>query len=193
MSKKIKTLIIGTAKSKAGTDEYYITERLKMWGVMFIAGFTDVYYQPKDWKEFSKKYGVGFYDMINVTIPKDKTLKKDLREKRTNSKVYKGIIRFFENILYEYPNLERIGFNGKTIASWVLEYYKTSNITPSSKYLLRNYTAKFENPSELYYQNFEISLKNKKILVTVLPNTSGRTANFDEKPWIEFWKSIKNK
>lgn len=88
-NKQITTIIVGTAKSKVGSDEYYITERLKMWGIMFIAGFTDKYYQPNEWKEFSAKYCVGFYDVVEETIPKDKTLKSDLREKRTNSIVYK--------------------------------------------------------------------------------------------------------
>ena len=180
-------------ESKSGTNEYYITERLKMWGVMYIAGFTDKYYQPSEWKEFSEKYDVGFYDVIERTIPKDKTLKNELRENKNNSAVYKGVEHFFENILIEFPNLERIGFNGKTISSWILEYYHTSNISASSKYLLNNHTKDLKNPADLYFHNFELSIKNKKIIATVLPNTSGRSTNFDEKPWIKFWQSINNK
>jgi G:T/U-mismatch repair DNA glycosylase len=192
-NKRVSTIIIGTAKSKAGTEEYYITERLKMWGVMFIAGFTDKYYQPVEWKDFSKKYCVGFYDVIEGTIPKDKDIKKDLREKKSNSIVYKGVATFFDNLLDIYPNVERIGFNGKTIASWILEFYKTSKISASSKYLKNYCITNFENPNDLYYHDFEVLIKDKKILVSVLPNTSGRTTNFDENPWIKFWQSINNK
>lgn len=196
MKEQITTLIIGTAKSKDNIDAYYISERLKMWGVMFIAGFTDKYYDPRDYyyyREFTEKYKVGFYDIVEIIESKDKNLKKDLRENRENSLVHKGVENFFKNITKEYPNLNKIGFNGKTIASWILEFYKTSEISPSSKYLNNYCVTNFENPNDLYYHDFEILFKDKKVLARVLPNTSGRTTNFDENPWIKFWQLIKDK
>jgi len=193
MKEQITTLIIGTAKSKNNIDAYYISERLKMWGVMFIAGFTDRYYKPSDYREFTEKYKVGFYDIVVIVESKDKNLKKDLRENKENSLVHKGVENFFKNITKEYPNLKKIGFNGKTIASWILEFYKTSEISPSSKYLNNYCVTNFENPNDLYYHDFEILFKDKKVLARVLPNTSGRTTNFDENPWIKFWQLIKDK
>ena len=193
MKEQITTLIIGTAKSKDNIDAYYISERLKMWGVMFIAGFTDKYYDPRDYyyREFTEKYKVGFYDIVEIIESKDKNLKKDLRENRENSLVHKGVENFFKNITKEYPNLKKIGFNGKTIASWILEYYNTRKISASSKYLLNEYKKKFNTESEIYKKTFELSINNKKIIANVLPNTSGRASNFDEQPWIDFWQSIK--
>lgn len=188
--KKVKTLIIGTAKSKAGKEEYYISERLKMWGVMFIAGFTDKYYKPREHKLFTNKYKVGFYDIVEVTEAKDKELKIDLRKNEELSLIYKGVVNFFINITKEYPNLTNIGFNGKTIASWIIEYNDTGKISVSSKYLRTNYTKKFKLKSDLYKHIFKLTINDKEIFATVLPNTSGRISNFDEEPWIKFWKSI---
>ena len=144
-------------------------------------------------REFTEKYKVGFYDIVEIVESKDKNLKKDLRENRENSLVHKGVENFFKNITKEYPNLNKIGFNGKTIASWILEFYKTSEISPSSKYLNNYCVTNFENPNDLYYHDFEILFKDKKVLARVLPNTSGRTTNFDENPWIKFWQLIKDK
>jgi len=187
MENNVTTLIIGTAKSKVGKDEYYVSERLRMWGVMFIAGFTDKYYKPHEHREFTEKYKVGFYDIVEIIESKDETLKNNLRENKEASLIYKGVENFFQNITNYYPNLSRIGFNGKTIASWVLEYNKTNNITASSKYL-QNVS---EKSDEIYKKQFELVINNRTIIANVLPNTSGRASNFDEQPWIDFWKSIK--
>lgn len=182
----IRFLIIGTSKSQ-NTENYYVQERLKMWGVIHLSGWMLSYWKSEEeymrlgGNKYAQSLGFQFVDLSKSLNSKDTTI--DYEQEFNHIKSM--------GLLISKSSAEFLLFNGKTallffIASQFLETYDFQEIAQLNKFKkkfnygridLKNYL-RDDHPA--YYK-----------IVYLLPNTSSRTNHFNEFTWISVLKKIK--
>jgi hypothetical protein len=197
---KTNFIILGTSKS-IDDDVYYRKERLKMWGSLYLAGIIPLYWKSNTEfeknanRDFAKKNGFDFYDIIPFIESNDKKIIKRL----INSD-----ISFLNEIISELKTIVNsetvhLVFNGKT-SFYFFTYFLLENkideinFNEHKRKLKRVFEELKTSYGEINFQHFPkftINLDSNKRLY-ILPNTSSRNLiGFDEFIWINTLKQIK--
>ncbi len=186
----IKFSIVGTSKSK-NEDVYYINERMKMWGCLFLSGVLPNYWENIEQfysnanQSFANKLGFEFKDLVPGIISNDKSI--NLEDKELFTEIRKCTR---ELIFSEVKNLL---FNGKTafhlfLFSMVFEEYSLSEFKKFKKFIeAKDSSYGKRNLKDFFLDDHPVLKKN----IIVLPNTSSRSkTGFDEFIWIKNLKEI---
>lgn len=195
-----KFIVFGTSKS-IDDNVYYRKERLKMWGSLYLAGVIPTYwesnieFEKNANREFAKKHGFDFYDIVPFIESNDKEIIKRLVNSDKNC--IPEIISQLKAIL----NTETLHliFNGKTSFYFFTYFLIENNIDENSfnthkrklKKAFDELTTSYGEIDNQFFLKNSINFdSNKKIYI--LPNTSSRSLNgFDEFTWINTLKNIK--
>lgn len=172
-----------------------------MWGSLYFAGLIPSYwenyidFENNANREFAKKYGFDFYDIIPFTESNDKEIIKRLANSDKNC--IPGIISQLKSILN--TKTVHLIFNGKNSFYYFTYFLIENNFDENSfnthkRKIKRAFdelkTSYGEIDNQFLLKNSINFNPNKKIYM--LPNTSSRSLNgFDEFTWINTLKKIK--
>jgi hypothetical protein len=185
----IDFIIIGTAKSK-NIEQYYITERWKIWGLLFHTEKIERYWKNIDdfnnnaTQEFANTNGFQFVDLLDGIFKNDSLF--DLNDQKCIDDLKKNIL------LIKDSSVSNLIFNGKTAFSLflmgnMLLEGKDAKIKDIKK-IIRKYS--YGKLDQKYFKDYIISSFNDKN-VFLAPNTSSMSSSFDEFIWIDILTNIK--
>jgi len=196
----IDFIIIGTAKSKENSL-YYRKERLKVWGIIYLAGFTDKYWSSLEEyhefgnRNFARKNSFDFFDIMPQYEANDKVMLDQLKSSKLDD-----LNRIKESVeIVNSGEAHHLLFNGKTsfylFTYFMLGAYAHGNSFNQHKkeiakvFMQKGYTYGLLDMSMIPSLPNNIQLKKNYY---ILPNTSSRTKQeFDEFIWIDTIKKIK--
>ena len=185
----IKFYIIGTAKSQK-QSQYYISERWKMWGILFHTGKIKAYWKNMDDflqnanQEFAEKNHFKFIDLINETYALDSQI--DFSNENTKNDIQKNTQA---NINSEVQNLI---FNGKKALHTFLFGCTLIDVDFNSSIRLKKIIkecdyGKQHIKMDSFFSNDLLSKKN----IYLAPNTSSTAKSYNEFHWIDILNDIK--
>ncbi len=116
INKDTKVLVIGTMPGTASLQavEYYAFERNAFWPIIFkISGKTAETYSEKI--KLLQKLQIGLWDNLKV-CEREGSLDSDIKQAEPND---------FENLLTQYPTIERLIFNGQKSFAYFKKYHQS--------------------------------------------------------------------
>jgi hypothetical protein len=180
----IKFIIVGSAKSK-NSDLYYISERWRMWGVLFVTKKIESYWKNledfnnKANQNFALENNFQFFDLLTEIYPNDAQI--DLTDCDTQRDIKDNTERI------QNSQTANIIFNGKKA---YLMYLLGLSLIDNAEIKLAKLKRDVRNAQYgLQTERLEIMGKEKKIYLA--PNTSSNANVFDEFVWINILNEIK--
>lgn len=172
-------IILGTSKS-VSSENYYTHERIKMWGMLNIAGITKNYWENLDdfntngTNAFAEKHGFQFLDLVNIIYSNDKEINFEKCAQQISRKVHE---------IESDAEISSILFNGKTACT----LYKSALYASASNSEF-HFNKKYRK--DLNFGKIDLP-GNKKYYC--LPNTSSRVKSFDEFEWLKVLRILSKK
>jgi hypothetical protein len=186
--KDIKFLIVGTAKSKI-SDSYYITERWRMWGVLFVTKKIESYWESLEEfnnranQDFAMENNFQFFDLLTEIYPNDAQI--DLTDHNTQLDIKHNTEKIQNS---HAPN---IIFNGKR--AYLMYLLGLSLIDGREIKLTKLKKDVRDAHYGLQIDRFEnrLAVMGKEKNIYLAPNTSSNANVFDEFVWIKILNEIK--
>jgi hypothetical protein len=185
----IDFIIIGTAKSKIN-KQYYITERWKVWGLLFYTKKINKYWESIDdfnnnaTQEFARTNGFQFVDLLDGIFNNDSSI--DLNDSISIDELKKNIL------LIKESSVSNLIFNGKTAFTFfllgnLLLKGKEAKIKDLKKMVKKYNYGKLDQ--DRFTDYIIDSFKDKNVFLA--PNTSSMSSSFNEFVWIDILTEIK--
>jgi len=184
-----KFYIIGTAKSQK-QSQYYISERWRMWGILFYTGKIDKYWKNMDDflenanQDFAEKNHFKFVDLINEIYALDSQI--DFSDENTKTDILKNTQAIINS------NVQNLIFNGKKALHTFLFGCTLIDVNLNSSVRLKKMInecdyGKQPLKMDTFFSNDFLAKKN----IYLAPNTSSTAKSYNEFHWIDILNEIK--
>ena len=184
----LKFCIIGTAKSQ-DKSQYYISERWKMWGILYFTRKIETYWKNMDDfeknanQEFAIKNQFSFFDLIDGTYSVDSKI--DFSDENIKKNIQKNTEKIINT------DVKNLIFNGKKayqtfLFGCTLLDENLTHLLKLKKVIKESHYGKQILQIDSKILNERLSKKN----IYLAPNTSSTAKSFNEFQWIEILKAI---